>query len=170
MADYSFQGLLNALTQQESQWDPNARSDAGAIGLTQLKPETAMDPGYGARNLFDIAEGYGFDVSDQSKRIASSLLADPEVNYMTGANYLSALLRRFGGDVDRALAGYNWGPSEAADWSGRMSDLPGETQSYIKKIREYYKEQTGTALPRRGSYSDLVYSERPRPRPHGLLE
>jgi soluble lytic murein transglycosylase-like protein len=170
MADLKFKGLLDAVIKQESQGDPMAVSSKGAIGLAQLLPETAMQPGYGVRNIFDVASDLGVDAVDRDENTATNLLRDQQIGPMMGANYLSGLLRAFDGDVERALVAYNWGPSNARDWSGKMSDLPGETRNYLGKVREYYRDMVGTALPRTGLYDASIYSTRPAPRPSGLLE
>ncbi len=80
--------LLAALVRAESAFDPRAVSWAGAQGLGQLMPSTALDLG----------------VDDP---------LDPESNLDGSAHYLSLQLRRFG-DVRTALAAYHAGPERAA--------------------------------------------------------
>ena len=76
--------LLHAVIWQESKYDPHARSHAGAEGLMQLIPATA-------------------------KRFGCAHPDDPEENITAGTKYLSWLLKRFSGNVELALAGYNAG-------------------------------------------------------------
>lgn len=91
----------------ESGLNPNARSPAGALGVAQLMPGTAR--------------ALGVDPMDPSQAIPAA------------ANYMRQNLNRFGGDVDKALAAYNWGPGNVS--AKGMAALPPETQAYIAKIR-----------------------------------
>ncbi|MBE2200449.1 MAG: transglycosylase SLT domain-containing protein [Anaerolinea sp.] len=77
--------LLDALVEVESGYSPTAVSPAGAVGLTQLMPGTAV----------------GLGVTDRT---------DPIQNLDGGARYLAWLLQRYDGNVQRALAAYNAGP------------------------------------------------------------
>jgi soluble lytic murein transglycosylase-like protein len=99
--------LLKGLVQQESGFDPNARSGAGAVGLTQLMPGTAAALG----------------VTDPT---------DPVQSLQAGARYLREQLDRFGGDEHLALAAYNAGPGAVAKYGG----VPpyAETQGYVNKV------------------------------------
>jgi soluble lytic murein transglycosylase-like protein len=98
--------LLEALVWQESRWRHTAVSPAGAIGLAQLMPGTARDLGVNP--------------------------LDPAANLAGGARYLRQQLDRFGGDIERALAAYNAGPSRVL----RAGGIPriSETQSYVRSI------------------------------------
>jgi soluble lytic murein transglycosylase-like protein len=99
--------LLKGLVAQESGFDPNARSGAGAVGLTQLMPGTAVSLG----------------VSDPT---------DPAQSLQGGARYLREQLDRFGGDERLALAAYNAGPGAVTKYGG----VPpyAETQGYVNKV------------------------------------
>jgi soluble lytic murein transglycosylase-like protein len=99
--------LLKGLVQQESGFDPNARSGAGAVGLTQLMPGTAA----------------GLGVTDPT---------DPVQSLQAGARYLRQQLDRFGGDERLALAAYNAGPGAVAKYGG----VPpyAETQNYVNRV------------------------------------
>ena len=170
MADLDFSGLLEAVIKQESQGDPMARSSKGAIGLAQILPDTAMNPGYGVDNIFDVAASFGVDPVDRDANTATDLLYDRQIGPLMGAKYLSGLLQAFSGDIDRALVAYNWGPGKARDWSGKISDLPGETKDYINKVRKNYGDIVGSVMPSVGLSNPSIYSPIPKPRPSGLLE
>lgn len=111
-------GLIERMVAQESGGNPNAVSPKGARGLLQTMPGTESDPGFGVRPL-DPA-------------------ADPtQERYRLGRDYMGAMLKRYGGNVEHALAAYNWGPGNADEWIKAGADpnkLPSETRSYIRNI------------------------------------
>src|SRR3990167_3658339 len=111
-------GLLDAMVQQESRGNPNAVSPKGAKGLLQTMPGTEGDPGFGVKPL------------DPSK--------DPtQERYRLGQDYMGAMLKRYGGDVEDAFAAFNWGPGDAGKWvkgGADLKKLPAETQGYIRNI------------------------------------
>jgi len=113
--------LLAAVVWQESRWRPAAVSAKGAIGLTQLMPDTAHALAVDAK--------------------------DPAANLDGGAHYLRQMLDRFDGDVERALAAYNAGPGRVM----RAGGLPriAETRAYVSTIinRLTPEPSTGLALP-----------------------
>jgi soluble lytic murein transglycosylase-like protein len=102
--------LLKALIRQESGFDPNARSSAGATGLVQLMPATAASLG----------------VTDPT---------DPAQSIDAGARYLRRQLDAFGGDQAKALAAYNAGPGAVSRYGG-VPPYP-ETQQYVSRVLGY---------------------------------
>lgn len=114
MSNLAFPDLIARMIQQESGGNPNAVSPAGAMGLMQVMPGTAADPGFGVAPLSDPF--------------------DPAANRAFGESYISAMLSRYGGDQSRALVAYNWGPGKADAWDGNVASLPEETQGYLAAI------------------------------------
>lgn len=108
-------GLIKAVIKAESNFNPRAVSHAGAQGLMQLMPATAR----------------GLGVSDPF---------DPEQNVLGGTRFLKGLLERYHGDLDSALAAYNWGPGNV---DRRPDRLPRETREYLVKVKQYYAAYTG---------------------------
>ncbi len=114
--------VLHGLIQQESGFDPNSQSSAGAAGLTQLMPGTASSLG-----------------------VADPL--NPAESIEGGARYLSQMMAKFGGNTSEALAAYNAGPGAVTQYGG----VPpyAETQSYVTKVLGYaetYRREHPTAL------------------------
>lgn len=112
--------LLRAVIQQESGGRRRAVSSAGAQGVMQLMPGTAAR--FGVTNPFDAAQ-----------------------SIRGGTDYLRQLLDMFGGRVDLALAGYNWGEHRKtlrkAHETGRpVTDfaIPAETRNYVNSIQGAY--------------------------------
>jgi soluble lytic murein transglycosylase-like protein len=128
--------LLRGLIRQESNFNPNAGSPAGAQGLCQLMPGTAA--ALGCTNVHDPAQ-----------------------NIDAGARYLRQQLDAFGGDVSKALAAYNAGPGAVTRYGG----VPpyAETQNYVRQVQAYADEyrrqspQPAAALPV-ASAGSLPYS------------
>ena len=132
MATYPVRkGLLDALIQQESGGDNNAISNKGAMGLAQIMPATAQNPGYGVMPLQDNSP-------EEQRRFAN--------------DYLGAMLNKFDGNEPMALAAYNAGPG-AVEKAGGVPNIP-ETKNYVDKIshainpiKEASANETPYALP-----------------------
>ena len=114
--------LLLAVMKAESSFNPTAVSKAGAVGLMQLIPETAIR--HGVRNLYDANE-----------------------NITGGAKHLRYLLDRFHGNIRLALAAYNAGERKV-DRYGQIPPYK-ETQDYVKKVLVYYRsyKKDGWIMP-----------------------
>ena len=131
------QQLLRAMTQVESSGRPGAVSPKGAVGLMQVMPATAMNPGFGLPNVFDFAQQMGTQVGKRSEAEAKRLLADPAVGAAYGQRYMDAMLERYNGNLEYALAAYNAGPRRIDNWLAAGADfnkLPKETREYIPKV------------------------------------
>jgi hypothetical protein len=100
--------LLAAQIETESSWDPTAVSPAGAKGLAQFMPGTAKDYGIAGEEFI------------------------PEKSINAQAKYMEKLLSLFNGNIEKALAAYNWGPGNVQRKG--ISNLPEETSNYIQRI------------------------------------
>lgn len=100
--------LFSSQIQAESNFDPMAKSKAGAMGLGQLMPGTAGD--LGVTDPFNAGQ-----------------------NLEGSAKYMRQLLDRYQGDTDKALAAYNWGMGNVDKFGLKM--LPKETRDYLAKIK-----------------------------------
>ncbi|WP_052209181.1 lytic transglycosylase domain-containing protein [Acinetobacter sp. A47] len=105
--------LLAGLVMQESAGNPNARSKAGAQGLTQLMPGTAGD--LGVTNPWD-----------------------PQQNINGGARYLGQMIKKYG-NLEQALMAYNWGPGNMDSYlktgkGAKGQAMPKETREYASSL------------------------------------
>ncbi len=109
-------GLIRAMIEVESGFNPGAVSTAGAQGLMQIMPETQKD--LGLANPFE-----------------------PDSNIEAGTRYFRYLLDRFE-SIPLALAAYNAGPSRVERYNG----IPPfrETQEYVRKVLELYAKHQKT--------------------------
>lgn len=108
--------LLAGLVHIESRYEEKVVSGSGAIGLTQLMPETGKRL---ARKVL-------------GKRIGPNALRDPETNLALGAALLGALLQHFQGNTPLALAAYNAGRGNARKWLRTRAHL--ETDAFVESI------------------------------------
>jgi soluble lytic murein transglycosylase len=111
--------LLAAVIYQESKFNADAQSSAGAIGLMQLTPRTA----------------HGIAVRTGGSRFRTGDLLDPEINIRYGAWYLGHLEQKYGGNERLALAAYNAGQGNVDRWlaSTHTTTFP-ETRAYVDHI------------------------------------
>jgi soluble lytic murein transglycosylase-like protein len=103
--------LVRAVIKVESNFNPNAVSRKGAMGLMQLMPQTA-----------------------QQLKVTNPF--DPEQNVDAGVRHLKQLMQSYGGDVKLTLAAYNAGQGTVA----RSGGIPhfAETRKYVKRITQLY--------------------------------
>ena len=134
--------LLFAIARQESAFELQAVSRAGAVGLLQIMPQTAKStamslniPYKNSRQLFEI-----------------------EKNLLIGSSYLKSLLKRYDNNRILALASYNAGPERVSTWLSRSGGkltfdlwielIPfRETRNYVKSVLMYsaiYSHKTGS--------------------------
>ena len=116
--------LLAAVIESESKFNPNAHSDAGAIGLMQLTPSTA-------EGIALATDGTRFHVSD---------LTDPDINVRYGAWYLRHLLDHYDDNERLALAAYNAGEDNVDRWQREHVGIQfEETRDYVAKVERLKK-------------------------------
>lgn len=106
--------VFESMLEQESGFNPNAKSAAGAMGIAQFMPQTARRYGLANPN-------------------------DPYKSIDAAASYLSDNLQKLGGRYDLALAGYNWGEhrpqlQQAARTGTAPRQMPAETRNYLASI------------------------------------
>jgi soluble lytic murein transglycosylase len=128
--------VLHAIMRQESSFQADVLSSAGAVGLMQLMPGTAAET---ARR-------------EKLPKPGRADLTRPEINVRLGAAYLSRLLKEFDGDYFRAVAAYNGGESAVKRWWAASGGDPAawlerisyqETRFYVRKVflnlLQYYR-------------------------------
>lgn len=117
--------VLLAVAATESNWDPDARSDANAHGIMQIQwPGTARHLGV--------------------RRVSE--LYNPCLNIELGARYLRQLMDDNGGDLERSLAAYNYGPTRIA----AVQKLPAGARSYVATVNGHRSRINATAQRQSG--------------------
>jgi soluble lytic murein transglycosylase len=125
--------LLAAVVYQESKFDAEARSDAGAVGLMQLRPDTA-------EGIAKRTGGSKFRVDD---------LTNPEINVRYGSWYLRHLLDKYN-DEQLALAAFNAGQGNVDSWREQGKGIAfAETRHYVarvQKLKKIYRDAYASEL------------------------
>jgi soluble lytic murein transglycosylase-like protein len=119
--------LVLAVAKVESGFDNFAVSPKGACGLMQIIPSTGEA----------LAGRIGLRWNGRRT------LFDPVSNVRLGVAYLQLLLRRYDGDIETALAAYNWGPGRIDDFVRSGSRLPVE---YSSRVIRQQRRSPGTRL------------------------
>lgn len=122
---------IYAIIKAESNYNTEANSAKGAIGLMQLLPTTAKE----------ISQELGINVNEND-------LYNPEINIMLGTKYFARLLEIYNNEII-ALAAYNAGPGNVSRWIEKgcikkdgtdIENIPyKETNMYIRKIIQNYR-------------------------------
>ena len=100
------QAFVHALIRQESMFDPNAESSAGALGLMQIMPSTGKMIASAMKTKFN----------------ESKLKSDLKYNFKLGVYHLNQLVNQFKGSYILTAASYNAGSHNAKDWIKRFGD------------------------------------------------
>lgn len=119
--------IINAMQGVESEGDPDAVSNKGAIGLMQVMPDTAVEI---AGELQD--PNFPKDPAAQAE-----YLKDPAVSEQYGTYYFNKMLARYDGDTEAALIAFNGGAARADKWlasSRNDAVIPQESADYYKKV------------------------------------
>lgn len=126
--------LVHAIIRQESRFKADAISSAGAQGLMQIMPKTALQ-------------------TAKKTKIRLGSLSDPNVNIPIGCAHLRALLTQFNGSLILSIAAYNAGVKAVESWIQKYGDprQPGvdlvdwvekipyaETRNYVQRVLENY--------------------------------
>ena len=133
MAQQTFEEIAAAVKQAESggkRYKDDGKtlttSAKGALGEMQVMPKTIRDPGFGVVPARDKSP-------DEIARV--------------GRDYLQAMLGKYG-DMDKALAAYNWGPGSTDKWiaaGAKLEKLPEETRTYIQRVKGFLEDKPATA-------------------------
>ena len=132
------ENLVYALIKAESNFNANAQSSKGAIGLMQLMETTAQD----------VCKRTDLDISNNELK---DMLLEPEININIGTKYLSILIQKYG-YVEIAITAYNAGIGTVDTWiekdiiksdGSNIENIPyKETNNYVRKILRNYKIYT----------------------------
>ena len=136
--------IYDQIQQVESGGNPYAESGAGAVGLMQLRPSTVYDPGAGNLARYSGLREARTPFEGMTKQeIREHILANPQSGRRFGEEYYDMLLDQFGGDPEKALTAYNWGPGNVrrhlAQSGGELDfsesgGMPDEAREYARKF------------------------------------
>lgn len=127
--------IVHAIARQESEFDQDRVSHAGARGLMQLMPGTAREQA----GMLSMSYDYG------------NLTGDPQYNVRLGDAYFARMMDRYGGSYPLAVAAYNAGPGNvnkwlrangdprngSVDWLRWVEEIPiFETKNYVQRVLE----------------------------------
>ena len=111
-------GFVKAVIRVESNFNPNARSPVGAMGLMQLMPRTAAS--------LNVTDAY-----------------DPRQNIYGGTKFLRILIDRYDGDINLILAAYNAGDAAVARYDG----IPyPKTRGYVSSVYKWYQHYSAETI------------------------
>ncbi len=143
--------LIMGLIRQESRFNKEIRSSAGAVGLMQILPKTALET--------------------RKNNKAKLNLTNPNENIRLGSRYLSKLLSQFNNSIPLSLAAYNAGPSRARKWiaDGKKKSMSAamfiesipfkETREYVQAVivsSAIYKELLTDIIPDKEIHKDKI--------------
>ncbi len=148
--------LVLGTIRQESAFEADAVSRAGARGLMQLMPATARG----------VAKSLGIHGQHRDQR----LIADPSYNLRLGQSYLAGLLDDFSGSYPMALAAYNPGPGRVHAWVRDHGDPRGGLVDPIDWIELIGIEETRNYVQRVMENVQVYRRRLGAPDPHGALE
>jgi len=139
--------LLAAVIYQESKFQADAKSTSGAIGLMQLRPETAK----------------GIAIRTGGNRFRTEDLYNPEINVRYGSWYLRHLLNKYG-EERMALAAYNAGQRNVDTWRAQGKGIQfAETRAYVDRVeklkgiyRRAYRDKLSASASASASKSFVV--------------
>ena len=136
--------FITSIIRAESNFNPNAKSKKGAIGLMQIMPSTAKE----------IAQKY-LNISD----FTEEKLYEPELNIKLGVYYVKILSEMFNNNTNLVLASYNAGLGNVQKWQQEnpiieydSEEMPfKETKNYVSKINRIYRvmkyfKETGSII------------------------
>ena len=124
--------LALSIARRESEFDPKARSSAGALGLMQVLPDTAKL----------VAGELGLDYA------AGKLTADPAFNVKVGSGYLRKMADEFGPSIALIASGYNAGPRRPREWIAANGDPRSEAVDVVDWVEAIPFAETRTYVMR----------------------
>ena len=124
--------FITSIIRAESNFNPNAKSKKGAIGLMQIMPSTAKEIAQKYLNITDFSE---------------EKLYEPELNIKLGVYYVKILSEMFNNNTNLVLASYNAGLGNVQKWQQENpiieydpEEMPfKETKNYVSKINRIYR-------------------------------